>query len=37
MRLLDSRLAVVKTAELRADFFTIASAANVRAQRKQNE
>jgi hypothetical protein len=37
MRLPDSRLAVAMAAELRADFSRIASAANVRAQRKQNE
>jgi hypothetical protein len=37
MRLLDSRLAVAMTAALRADFRPVASAANARAKRKQNE
>jgi len=37
MRLLDSRLAAATTAALRALFSRIASAANVRAKRKQNE
>jgi len=37
MRLLDSRLAVAMAARIARRFSRIASAANARAKRKQNE